>query len=554
MEVETGEHKIFTYQELYEEVNRFAYALKQLGVNEHEKVIIYLPMIPQAIIAILACARLGATHSVVFSGFSSGALKDRIDDTKARFVITADYGFRRGKKLPLKRMVDLALETPSSAKKVVIIQRTQEPIELTGNRDVLYHAIRPQETVFVEPVHVESNHPLFILYTSGTTGKPKGIMHSTGGYLVYAHSTFKRAFNPDESSIYWCTADVGWITGHSYVVYAPLMHGITTVIHEGAPDYPDAGTWWRIIQDYKVTIFYTSPTALRMAISMGSQWPQKFDLSSLKVLGSVGEPINPEVWKWYSSTIGQNRCPVIDTWWQTETGGFMIAPTPQLEPLKAGSATLPYPTIEASIVDKNGQQSPANTKGFLVIKHPWPGMSIGIHGDPLRFKEVYWSKFRHVFYTGDYAIQDSDGYFWLLGRADEVLSIAGHRVGTAEIESAAITYQGVAEAAAIGIPDTIRGEAVVLFVILKQGISSNNELSKAITEKVKSEIGAFVTPQHIYYVKSLPKTRSGKIMRRVLKGIIEGKSLGDLTTIEDEVSVEEIKAQYLLVKSEMETI
>jgi acetyl-CoA synthetase len=552
---EKGNRRDITYQELHDEVNRFTHVLKGIGVKTGDIVVIYMPMIPEAIMAMLACARLGATYSVVFSGFSSTALRDRLNDTNASFIITADHGIRRGKTLNIKAIVDEALEHYRAVKNVLVIQRG-ESSPVLQTHDILYHLARPQDTVYVKPVSVEANHPLFILYTSGTTGKPKGLMHSTGGYLVYAYSTFAWAFNPDKNSVYWCTADIGWITGHSYVTYAPLMHGVTMVLYEGAPDYPDAGIWWKLIQDYKVSIFYTSPTALRMAIAAGNEWPLNYDLTSLKTLGSVGEPINPEVWKWYSTVIGGSQCPVIDTWWQTETGGFMIAPTAGLTllPLKPGSATKPLPCIDAEILDSNGLPVMPNTKGHLVIKHPWPGMSIGIYKCPERFEEVYWSKFPDFYYTGDYAMQDADGYFWLLGRADEVLNVAGHRVGTAEIESAAVAHHAVAEAAAIGIADSLRGEAVVLFVTLKQGISSSEELSQAIIQKVRLTIGAFITPRSVFYVGKLPKTRSGKIMRRVLKGIIEGKSLGDITTIEEEASLEEIKAHYFSMQSEISPV
>lgn len=552
---ENNEAHHFTYAQLYDEVNRCAYVLQSCGVQKGDMVIIYMPMIPQSLMMMLACARLGATHSVVFSGFSSLALKDRIIDTQAQCIITADYAVRRGKKIMLKAAVNEAIKELSFVKKVITVSRgTQPPTPMMAGRDVLYNDVRPEKPVYVKPQPVESNHLLFTLYTSGTTGKPKGIMHSTGGYLTYVYSTFKSAFNPASDSIYFCTADIGWITGHSYVVYAPLMHGVTTVIYEGAPDYPNPGIWWKIIEQCKVTIFYTSPTALRMAIASGDSWPQQHNLTSLKTLGTVGEPINPDVWKWYDTVIGGSRCPIIDTWWQTETGGFMISPTPQQRSFKPGSATKPLPGIHARVLNEQGEPVQPNTKGYLVITKPWPGMSIGIYGDQERFKQVYWSMFPNKYYTGDYAVQDDDGDFWLLGRADEVLNVAGHRIGTAEIESASVSHPAVAEAAAVGIPDPLRGEAILLFVTLKHGVHADPTLRRNIIAQVRSHIGAFVIPQQIFFVKKLPKTRSGKIMRRILKGIVQGTQLGDLTTIEDEASVDEIKMYYDSLKTEMKNI
>ena len=509
-------------------------------------------MTPEAIVAFLATVRLGAIHSVVFSGFSSAALKDRIDDLQARFIITADSAVRRGKSTSLKNIVDQTLSANTSVEKVLIIQRTKDPVTITAGRDVLYSSVRPKNAVYVAPEPVESNHPLFVLYTSGTTGKPKGIIHSTAGYLTYCYSTFKWTFNPSPQTIYWCTADIGWITGHSYVVYAPLLHGITSFIFEGAPDFPDPGIWWRMIEQYKINVFYTAPTAIRMAMQAGDHWPAQYNLKSLKILGSVGEPINPEAWKWYFTHIGNSRCPIIDTWWQTETGGFMIAPQiDQLPVLKPGSVTKPLPSIEAAILNSKGNRVPPNTKGYLVIKNQWPGMTIGIYGDPQRFQETYWSKFKHAYYTGDFALCDEDGYFWIIGRADEVLKISGHRIGTAEIESAALTHPSVAEAAAIGIPHEIRGEQAVLFVTLKQGHTGNGQLSQEIIQAVISGIGSLVTPTAVYFVKKLPKTRSGKIMRRLLKGVLEHKPIGDVSTLEDEASLQEIQSQYKTLQEEL---
>lgn len=404
---------------------------------------------------------------------------------------------------------------------------------------------------YVEPEPVESTHPLYILYTSGTTGRPKGVVHSTGGYLVYNYATYKWVFDISDESIYWCTADVGWVTGHSSIVYAPLLHGATIVIYEGAPDYPQLDRWWEVIEKYGVTIFYTSPTALRMFMRYGEDWIKKHDLSSLKILGTVGEVINPEVWEWYYKHVGNERCPIVDTWWQTETGGIMISPAPGLElvPLKPGSATLPLPGIDAEVVDDSGNPVAAGTKGYLVIRKPWPGMLMEVYKDPVRYKEAYWSKFKGMYYTGDYAMKDEEGYFWLLGRADEVLKVAGHRIGTAEIESAVVAIPFIAEAAAVGVPDPIKGESIVLFAILKGGYKPEDNLKKKIIDSVRKQIGPIATLREIYFVAKLPKTRSGKIMRRILKAIIQDVPIGDVTTLEDEASVEEIKAAYEEFKS-----
>ena len=580
-ESENGNTQKLTYGKLYDSVNKFAYFLQTQGVKKGDIVIIYLPMIPEAIAAMLAVARLGATHSVVFSGFNTTALKDRIIDTKAKFVITTDAAFYRNKNIVPKNVVSEAVsqinateqekathvnaEEKKSVAKVIVIKRTENPTSITPGLDVIYDAKEANnQPEFVPAVPVESNHPLFILYTSGTTGKPKGIVHSTGGYLTYVYSTIKWAFDITKDSVYWCTADIGWITGHSYVVYGPLMHGATIYIREGAPDYPTQDVWWQSIAKHKISIFYTSPTALRMFMKMGNENILKHDLSSLKVLGSVGEPINPEVWRWFNDVIGQKRCPIIDTWWQTETGGFMISPTAGLDlvKLKPGSATFALPEIDADIVDAEGQSVPPQTKGFLVIKKPWPGMTIGIHNNPDAFREIYWSKFPGMYYSGDYAIRDADGYFWLLGRADEVLKISGHRIGTSEIESITLEHEAIAETAVIGIPDEIRGEAIIIFSILKTSFTidiknTNGEhdvlkhdvlkhevFKQEILQKIRTQIGAFATPKEIHFVESLPKTRSGKIMRRLLKAVIQGQAIGDLSTLEDGTSIEEIQAIY----------
>lgn len=553
---EDGQEVRYTYGQLYHKVNNCAEFLKSLGVTCGDRVIVYMPMIPETMIAILALARIGAPHVVVFSGFSSMALKERIDDVGAQYVITADVAIRRGKKITLKTIVDEALkETHDVIKKVVVFDRTGDKACITHARDVCYDDT-PHQNAYVTPAAVESNHPLFILYTSGTTGKPKGIVHSTGGYLTHVYTTFEHVFKPQASDIYWCTADFGWITGHSYGIYAPLMHGLTVVLYEGAPDYPHAGIWWSLIERYKISLFYTSPTALRMAIKAGDQWPHHYDLSSLSKLGTVGEPINPEVWKWYYTTIGASRCPIADTWWQTETGGFMIAPSSTVSHthLVPGSAGTPLSAIDADVVSENGLSCTAGSKGYLVIKKPWPGMCIGIYKDNQRFQQTYWSKFKGWYYTGDYAYKDQTGNFWLLGRADEVLNIAGHRIGTAEIESAALHHSLVAEAAAVGTLDLIKGEQAVLFVTLKQGLYATETLPDEIRATIRKHIGSFVAPSRIYCIKQLPKTRSGKIMRRLLKGILEGKALGDVSTLEDQASLDEIKSMYNSVQQELQTV
>jgi len=545
-EGENGEERTLSYSQLSREVNRLASALTKLGVRDGDRVAIYLPMIPELPIAMLATARIGAIHTVIFSGFSSIALADRVNDTEAKVLITADGSFRRGKSLPLKETVDTALENTPSIKKVIVVKRTGQEVTMKNGRDVWYQEIikDAEENVPAEPF--ESTHPLYILYTSGTTGKPKGIVHSTGGYMVFINSMYQWVFDIQEESVYWCTADVGWVTGHSSIVYAPLMHGASIVVHEGAPDYPKPDRWWEIIEKYKVTIFYTSPTAIRMFMRYGEEWPRKHDLSSLTILGSVGEPINPEAWMWYFRIIGGERCPIVDTWWQTETGGIMISPAPGigLVPLKPGSATFPLPGIDADVVDENGRSVSPGVRGYLTIKKPWPGMLMTLYKDPERYKQAYWSKFPNVYYTGDYCMRDEEGYLWLLGRADEVLKIAGHRLGTMELESAVISHPAVAEAAVIGKPHDIKGETIVVFAILRQGFNATGDLKKDLTEHLRKTVGPVATPEEIYFVSKLPKTRSGKIMRRVLKALASGLPIGDVTTLEDEASVEEAKQAY----------
>ncbi len=549
-EGEPGDVKVLSYSMLYSEVNKVASVLKNCGVVKGDKVVLYLPMIPELPIFMLACARIGAIHTVIFSGFSAQALADRANDVKAKLLITADGGFRRGKVTPLKSIVDEALTMSPSVKKVIVVNRTNTPVSMKPSRDFWLHDLLDKETPFVAPEPVESNHPLYILYTSGTTGKPKGIVHSTGGYLVHNYSTYKWAFDLKEESVYWCSADVGWVTGHSSIVYAPLAHGAAIVLYEGAPDYPAIDRWWHIIDKYRVTIFYTSPTAIRMLMGYGEEWPKKHDLSSLELLGSVGEPINPEAWLWFYHHIGGGKYPIVDTWWQTETGGIMISPAPGIEcvPLKPGSATFPLPGIDADVVDEDGKPVPAEQRGLLVIKKPWPGMLLGIHGNPERYKQAYWSRFPGIYYTGDYAVKDKDGYFWILGRADEVLKIAGHRIGTAELEDAAVSYPQVAEAAVVSKPHPVKGESIVIFAVLKEGVSPSPDLKEGLAKHIRSVIGPIARPDEIYFTRKLPKTRSGKIMRRVLKAVATETNIGDLTTLEDEAAVAEVIRSYQELK------
>jgi acetyl-CoA synthetase len=552
-EGELGDSQVLSYSTLYRWVNKFASVLQNLGVNKGDTVVLYLPMIPELPIFMLACARIGAPHTVVFSGFSAQALADRINDLQAKVLVTADAGFRRGKHLELKNISDEAVSLSPSIEKVVVARRAGIDTNMKPGRDFWLHELLDDAASFVPAEPVEATHPLYILYTSGTTGKPKGIVHGTGGYLVFTNSGYEWVFNVKEESVYWCTADVGWVTGHSSIVYGPLCHGAAIVLYEGAPDYPSVDRWWDIVEKYGVSIFYSSPTGIRMLMKYGEDVVKRHDLSSLELLGSVGEAINPEAWQWYYKVIGGERCPIVDTWWQTETGGTMISPTPGIElvPLKPGSATFPLPGVNADIFDENGKSVPAGEKGYLVIKSPWPGMLTGIHGDPQRYKETYWSKFPGMFYSGDYAIRDKDGYFWLLGRADEVLKIAGHRIGTIEIEDAAVSYKAVAEAAVASRPDEVKGESVVIFVTLKQGVEPSPELKNKIKQHIRKTLGPIATPDEIFFVAKLPKTRSGKIMRRVLKAVASGTNIGDLTTLEDEASVGEVKKAFEELKKEV---
>ena len=534
-EGEPGEKRILTYQQLFREVCRFANVLKRNGIKKGDRVIIYLPMIPEAAIAMLACARLGIIHSVVFGGFSAESIHDRINNCEAVAVITADGGYRRGAIVPLKTNVDEALKLGKTGiKRVIVFRRAGNDIHIEPGRDVWWHRELEYVDAHCPPVALDSEHPLFILYTSGSTGKPKGILHTTGGYLVGAYTSSKYVFDLREDDIYWCTADIGWVTGHSYVVYGPLAMGATSFMYEGAPNWPDNGRFWKLVEEFAITILYTAPTAIRAFIKWGDEWPKKHDLSSLRLLGTVGEPINPEAWMWYKDVIGGGRCPIVDTWWQTETGGHMITSLPGATPTKPGTATLPFFGVDAAVVDDLGEEVPPNTIGKLVIRKPWPSMLRTVWGDKKRYKETYWSEFPKYYFAGDGARRDKDGYFWITGRIDDVLNVAGHRIGTAELEGALVSHPAVAEAAVVGRPDDLKGQAVVCFVTVKEGVQAGRELSKDLKNHVRKVIGPVATPDDIRFTASLPKTRSGKIMRRLLKQVAAGETItGDTTTLED---------------------
>ena len=542
-EAEDGTCRNITYGDLYGQVQRFANVLKSLGVKSGDRITIYLPMVPELAVAMLGCSRIGAVHTVIFSGFSAASVRERIMDSGSKVVVTADGGYRRGGIIDLKGTVDEALSgLGSSVEHVVVLQRTSHAVKMSSPRDKYWHDLMSAADEVCPVVPVDSSHPLFILYTSGTTGRPKGVLHGTGGYLTHVYSTFRWAFGATTDDVYFCTADIGWVTGHSYVVYAPLMHGITSVMYEGAPDHPDNLRMWRMLKDHAVTIFYTTPTLLRMLMKF-DDYSLPLGLDTLRLLGTVGEPINPEVWKWYFTRVGQSRCPIIDTWWQTETGGMIISALPGLEkiPLKPGSATRPIPGVELDVLDDDGQPVKPDTRGHLVIRKPWPGMLLTLWGNDSRYRDAYWTRYPRYYHSGDYARIDEDGYIWLLGRADDILKVAGHRIGTAELEGCAVSHPDIAESAVCSIPDEIKGESIVVFVVLRSGTTRNQkDLAGEISQKIRDEIGAIAAPGRVYVVPRLPKTRSGKIMRRLLKSIAAGEEVGDTSTLEDADTIDDI--------------
>ena len=537
-EGEPGDTRQLTYHDLYVEVNKLANALKELGVKKGDRVGIYLPMIPELPIAMLACAKIGAIHSVVFSGFSALAFRNRINDCEAKVVITCDEFYRRGKTVPLKKQTDEALKEAPSVEHCIVYKRTGNQIPWTDGRDLWWHDIIKDQSEECETEKMDANDPLYFLYTSGTTGKPKGIIHRHGGYAVGIATTLKWVFDLKKDDVWWCAADVGWVTGHSYIVYAPLMLGATSIIYEGAPNYPNPDRWWEIIEKYKVSVLYTSPTSIRLFMRYGEDWVKKHNLSSLRLLGSVGEPINPEAWIWYYKNVGDERCPIMDTWWQTETGHFLITPLP-ITPLKPGSATKPFPGIQADVFDENAN-SITNAGGNLVILKPWPGMLTGLYKAPEKYKETYWSKFEGIYLAGDVARKDEDGYFWVQGRADDVLNVSGHRIGNSEVESALVSHPKVAEAAVVGKPHELKGESIVAFVSLREGVKPSGELKKELREYVGVQMGKIARPDEIWFVNDLPKTRSGKIMRRVIRAKALGQNVGDTSTLANPEAVEEI--------------
>jgi acetyl-CoA synthetase len=545
-EGEPGDRRTLTYWELYREVSQFANVLRGLGIRRGDRVAIYLPLIPELAVAMLACARVGAVHSVVFGGFSAESLRDRINDQHARLLITADGGYRRGNVVQLKRVADEALEHAPTIEKVIVVQRRTSPftVEFKEGRDVWYHDLMRRAPLECEPEPMDAEDMLYILYTSGTTGKPKGIVHTTGGYLTGCYATMKWVFDLKEDDVYWCTADIGWVTGHSYVVYGPLSNGATVVMYEGAPDFPHKDRFWDIVERYGVTVFYTAPTAIRAFMRWGSEWPERHNLSTLRLLGSVGEPINPEAWMWYHLYVGRERCPIVDTWWQTETGHILITPLPGITRTKPGSATRPFPGIKAEIRREDGSAVDVGG-GLLALTRPWPGMLRGIYGDMDRYVKQYWDRWGHdVYFTGDGAKRDEDGNLWLLGRVDDVLNVAGHRIGTMEVESALVDHHKVAEAAVVGRTHDIKGQAVAAFVTVKEGVTVSDALANELRQHVAQKIGAIAKPDDIMFAADLPKTRSGKIMRRLLRDIAEGKALGDTTTLADPAVVQMLKSKY----------
>ena len=542
-EGEPGDERTLTYQQLHREVCRFANVLKGLGVRKGDRVALYMGLVPELAIAMLACARIGATHSVVFGGFSADALRDRVNDAEAKVIVAADGAFRRGTIVELKQAVDDAAAQCPSVTDVVVFRRTGHQIAMHAGRDHWWHELMEAASTECPAEPLDAEHPLYILYTSGTTGKPKGIVHTTGGYMVGTYATSKWVFDLKEEDTFWCTADIGWVTGHSYVVYGPMANGASIVMYEGAPNWPEPDRFWRIVEKYRVTILYTAPTAIRAFVKWGEGWPRKHDLTSLRLLGTVGEPINPEAWMWYNKVIGGGRCPIVDTWWQTETGAIMISPLPGATPTKPGSATRPLPGVVADVVTKSGDPVPPNQGGYLVIRRPWPSMLRTLYKDPERYKEQYWSDIPGVYFAGDGARRDEDGYFWIMGRVDDVINVSGHRLGTMEVESALVSHEAVAEAAVVGKPDEIKGQAIAAFVTLESGHEPSDALKADLRRHVAKEIGPLAKPDDIRFTDQLPKTRSGKIMRRLLRAIASGERLGDTTTLEDANVLERLRVE-----------
>jgi len=540
-EGEPGERRSLTYHQLWREVNRFANVLKGLGVRRGDRVTIYMPMVPELPIAMLACSRIGAIHSVIFGGFSAQSIKDRVEDADSHVLVTADAGIRRGNLIPLKQTVDEALSGSEIVQHVIVYRRAGIDVPMYPGRDRWWHELAAVADRTCDPEPMLATDPLFILYTSGTTGRPKGIQHSTGGYLVGVATTSRYIFDLKDDDLFWCTADIGWVTGHSYLVYGPLANGASVFMYEGAPDWPQPDRWWSMIEENQITILYTAPTAIRAFMRSGEEFPKRHDLSSLRLLGTVGEPINPEAWRWYHRTIGGGRCPIVDTWWQTETGMILITPLPGSTMTKPGSATRTFPGVSAEVVDEHGRPVPVNKGGYLVITKPWPAMLQTIFKDPGRYNEVYWSKVPGTYFTGDGARTDEDGYFWLMGRIDDVINVAGHRIGTMEVESALVSHPKVAEAAVVGKPHPIKGQALVAYVVLKTGVTRSSELSKELQRHVRAAIGAIAVPDDIFVTDKVPKTRSGKIMRRVIRALVSGQDIGDTTTLEDAGAVEEVR-------------